>query len=202
MTKSLGCLLACVGLISFGESGRYIPDHGDSSPAGGLVSLPGIAVGGDDGGDDNVAGCHANGAYSEDGLAADTVDVEDRRDSGDEHDDADDAGCEERNCDAGKAEVFENGGSIIEDRVDSGPLLEEPIEILVRVLRSGGTDMAWYIDGTFQSGSQSKALRLRKPNKFTRLNTLSECKTYIVTVATMTRLNMAFVLKRDPIATN
>lgn len=27
-------------------------------------------------------------------------------------------------------------------------------------------------------------------------------KTYMVTVATMTRLNMAFVLKSDPIATN
>lgn len=113
----------------FREAAGCVPNHGDSSPPSGLVRLPGIAVGGDNGGDDNMAGCHANGAYGEDGLAADAVDVEDRRDGGDEHDDADDSSCEERDCYAGETEVFENGGSVVEDRVDSSPLLEEPIEI-------------------------------------------------------------------------
>lgn len=61
----------------FEENRGCVPDHGDGGPAGGLVRLPGIAVGGDDGGDDDVAGCHSNGAYGEDGLAADSIDVED-----------------------------------------------------------------------------------------------------------------------------
>lgn len=112
----------------FREAAGCVPDHGDCSPPSRLVRLPGIAVGGDNGGDDNVTGCHANGAYGEDRLAADAVDVENRRDGGDEHDDADDSSCEERDCYAGETEVFKNCGSVVEDRVDSSPLLEEPIE--------------------------------------------------------------------------
>lgn len=77
MTKSLVCLLACFDLMVLGEAGGCIPDHSHSGPAGRLVRIPGIAVGGDDGGDDDVAGCHADGTDGEDRLAADAVDVED-----------------------------------------------------------------------------------------------------------------------------
>jgi hypothetical protein len=92
------------------------------------VRVPRIAVSGDDSSDDDVTGCHSDGTDGEDGLAADSVDVEDRRDGGDEHDDADNAGCEERNGDTGEPKVFENGGGVVEDCINTSPLLEEPIE--------------------------------------------------------------------------
>lgn len=137
------------------------------------MSWPLIAVFGDDDRDDDVAGCHADCADGEDGFAAYAVDVEDRRDGGEEHDDADDAGGEEGDGVGGEAEGGEDRGRVVQDGVDAGPLLEEPSGLL-----SADLDL----DGR---GKERK-----------------KEQTHIVTVATMTRLNIALVRNKLPIATN
>lgn len=163
------------------------------------MGLPGIAVSCDDSSNDDVTSCHADCTNGENRFAADAVDVEDRRNGGDEHDDADNASCEERNGDASEPKIFENGGSIVEDCVDASPLLEEPIEeyyCLFCVVEICVEKLL------IASNPERNALRIQRSIQFTCQKMPNGCRTYMVTVATMTRLNMAFVLKREPIATN
>lgn len=98
------------------------PDHADSRPAGRPVLGPLVDVLGHQHGNDDVAGGHADGADGQHGLAAGAVDPEHGRDSGDEHDDADDTRGQERCRVEVEAELLENEGSVIQNRVDTRPL--------------------------------------------------------------------------------
>ena len=95
------------------------PDEGAGGPAGGLVRGPLVGVDAEEGGDDDVADAHGDGAGDHDGLAAELVDVEDCGDGGEEHGDADDAGREQGGRGAGGAEGGEDGGGVVEDGVDT-----------------------------------------------------------------------------------
>ena len=101
------------------------PDHADGGPASGRLLVPLVDILGDDNGDDDVAGGHADGADGENRLTADAVDPEDRGDGGEEHDDADDASGEKGGGRVVKAELVEDGGGVVEDGIDARPLLEE-----------------------------------------------------------------------------
>ena len=71
-------------------------------------------------------GTHSDCTDRQDGLATKFVDVEKRRNSGEQHNDTDDTGGEKGNGITRETEILENGGSIVEDGVDTSPLLEEP----------------------------------------------------------------------------
>lgn len=65
---------------------------------------------------------HAHGTDSQDGFAAETVDVQDGGDGGDEHDDADYARGEEACFRAAEAKIAEDGGRVVQNR------LQRPLE--------------------------------------------------------------------------
>ena len=101
------------------------PDHDASSPTGALVAWPVVLEAGDDTGDDEMAGGHADGTADEDGLTTQLVDVHDGGDGGEEHDDSDDTCGEQVDRVARQAETREDGRRIVQDGVDTSPLLEE-----------------------------------------------------------------------------
>lgn len=101
-----------------------------------------VGVNTDDDGDDDVAGCHQESPGGEDGFTTDLVDPDHGRDGGKEHPIA---ASRQRQVNKRKkharnthhtrgqqavrvpdeAEILEDGRCIVEDRVDTRPLLEE-----------------------------------------------------------------------------
>lgn len=92
---------------------------------------PVVAERTDDAGDDEVAATHSYRAGNEDRLSAETVDVQDRGDREEELEDADNAGREERDCAAGKSDLFKYLWCIIINCVDPGP-------VYLQLVRVGG----------------------------------------------------------------
>lgn len=101
------------------------PDHDDGGPAGAPLRIPLVLVLRNEDGDDNMARGHADSADGQDRLTPDAVDPKHGGDREDEHDNADDAGGKQSGRCGSQSELVENRGSIVEDRVDTGPLLCE-----------------------------------------------------------------------------
>ena len=74
---------------------------------------------------DKVAGSHEEGAGDEDGLPAGLIDPYDGRNGREEHHNAYHTGGEKRDGVACQAEVPEDERCVVENGVDTGPLLEE-----------------------------------------------------------------------------
>lgn len=70
------------------------PDKNNSNPAGCPVVLPLIPVSSHNPSDDEVGDCHADAPYDEDGLAPESVDVQDGRNCCEKHDHANYTGSE------------------------------------------------------------------------------------------------------------
>ena len=103
-----------------GESGDVDADEGDEHSLGGQVdgsSLLGGSDGDSDDGDEELAGAHDDGSPDEELPSAGSVDEEDTGDGHDDVDDVGDDGDDERVRDTGS---LEEGGSVVEDEVDTG----------------------------------------------------------------------------------
>lgn len=70
------------------------PDEDDSRPRGTLVVVEVASVRARDASNDEMRDGHTNATYDEDRLAAETIDVENGRNGGEEHDDTHNAGGE------------------------------------------------------------------------------------------------------------
>lgn len=99
-----------------GEEEDVDADEGDHGGGGG-----GGAGDGADDGDDELADDHAEGTPDEQGATAEALDGPEGDGGGDDVDDGGDHGDEEGVLDG--AEVLEEGGAEVEDKVDTGPLL-------------------------------------------------------------------------------
>jgi len=104
------------------------PDHGTSSPTGtgSATNSPLVPVATDETSNDDVARRHTNSARDQDRLAAKLVDVHDGWDGGNPHDNTNDTSSKQRDGVSRKAESLEDLGGVVEDGVDTSPLLEEP----------------------------------------------------------------------------
>lgn len=78
-----------------------------------------------DNGDDNHRQQHDEGSDEQHNLAADLIDDQHSWDGSDQEDNSGDTGGEESVGAGGKTERLENVGSVVDDGVDAGPLLEE-----------------------------------------------------------------------------
>jgi hypothetical protein len=56
------------------------PHHGDGGPSGSFVRVPLVFVLGEYTRDDEVAGCHSNGANHQDGFTSEIIDPDNSRD--------------------------------------------------------------------------------------------------------------------------
>lgn len=83
-----------------------------------------VAVDGKDGGNGGVTDGHVGLSQSQHGLSTKVVDKEDSRDGENKVDDTDDTSREDGNGAAGQANLLEDSGSVVDDRVDTGPLLQ------------------------------------------------------------------------------
>ena len=107
------------------ETGNEDPDHGDGGPARTNVCRPVALVSGYEDGNDEVAEGHDPSTTDQDWLTAKLVDVHDSGDGEDEHNDTDDTSSKERDGIGAKSEGLEDLRSVVEDSIDTGPLLEE-----------------------------------------------------------------------------
>lgn len=64
---------------------------------------------------------HSDGAGDEDGFTAKLINVEDGRNSGKHEKDTTNSTGKERGCVAGKTQVLENEGSVVQDGIDTRP---------------------------------------------------------------------------------
>lgn len=72
-----------------------------------------------------MAGCHTDGASNKNRLTAPAVNVHDCRNSGDEHDNSDDTCGQKTDRVGAQTKTVEDGWRVVQDGVDSRPLLEE-----------------------------------------------------------------------------
>lgn len=131
------------GAPGVGEVDGEQPDEGDGRPPRGAVRGPRVLEGAVDGGDDDVADAHADGADDEEGLASEVVEEEDGGEREDDLEDAGHARREQLGGHVGEAEGAEDLGRVVEDGVDAGELLEDhdpaaDIETLEHVWREEG----------------------------------------------------------------
>jgi len=109
------------------ETGDEDPDHDDGGPSGTevLTVEPSFSVPGDKDCDDKVAECHDPSTSDKHGLTTQLVDVHDGRDGEEEHDNTDHTGGEEGNGVSSETEGLEDLRGVVEDSVNTSPLLEE-----------------------------------------------------------------------------
>jgi hypothetical protein len=91
------------------------PNHANGTPSSSLVVFEVVNVFGQDNSDDQVAGPHANGTNSQDGLTTQTIDPKDSRDGGDKHDNTDNSGSQQTGCVAAKAELLEDLRGVVKN---------------------------------------------------------------------------------------
>jgi hypothetical protein len=101
------------------------PDHDDGRPTSSLVGRPLVFVLGENNGNDEVAKAHPEGTERQCRSSSDSVNVQDRWNSSQQHHDADDTGGQKRHRVRGQTESIEDLWRIVQNGVDAGPLLEE-----------------------------------------------------------------------------
>ena len=101
------------------------PNHDDSSPTSTLVGWPLMLVLGEDDGDDEMAKTHSKSTESQSRSSSDSVNVQNGRNGCNQHYNADHAGREERDSVGRQPEGLEDLGRVVQDGVDTCPLLEE-----------------------------------------------------------------------------
>ena len=103
-----------------GEEEDVDADEGNEGTGGALV----VGESGSDGSDDELADNHSEGTPDEERAAAEALDGPERDGGGADVDDGEDQGHEEGVLD--RAEGLEEDGGVVEDEVDTGPLLHHP----------------------------------------------------------------------------
>lgn len=95
------------------------PNHADSSPSSGLVSLKLVDVLGKNDGDDKMASTHANSANSQDRLTAESINPQDCRNGSNKHDNTNDTSGQETGSVAAEAKLSKDLRGVVQNLYSS-----------------------------------------------------------------------------------